>query len=82
MEKVPKREEVLESLNQICKRLDGWANSSKPVLPIRINLMRCAIYGYSVILSGLKDEELELRIIELEEKLSNSILIPKTEPKF
>jgi hypothetical protein len=27
----------------------------------------------------LKDEELELRVIELEEKLKNSILIPKPE---
>lgn len=31
--------------------------------------------------SLLKDEELELRVIALEEKLKNSILIPKTEDK-
>jgi hypothetical protein len=29
----------------------------------------------------LKDEELELRVIALEEKLKNSILIPKPEEK-
>jgi hypothetical protein len=29
----------------------------------------------------LKDEELELRVISLEEKLNNSILIPKPEDK-
>jgi len=29
----------------------------------------------------LKDEELELRVITLEEKLKNSILIPKPEDK-
>jgi hypothetical protein len=34
------------------------------------------------MLSGAKDEELELRVLELEEKLRNSILIPKPkEPK-
>jgi len=37
-----------------------------------------AISAYSGL---LKDEELELRVIELEEKLKNSILIPKPEEK-
>ena len=77
---MPKREEVLFSLNVICNQLEAWAKSSKPVLPIRVKLLRAAIYGYSVVLSGLKDEELELRVLELEEKLKNSIMIPK-EPK-
>jgi len=79
---IPKREEVLSSLNGICNQLEAWAKSSKPVLPIRVKLLRAAIYGYSVVLSGLKDEELELRVLELEEKLRNSILVPKPkEPK-
>jgi len=78
-EKVPKREEVLCSLNGICNQLEVWAKSSKPVLSIRVKLLRAAIYGYSVMLSGLKDEELELRVLELEEKLKNSIMIPKPE---
>ncbi len=77
MEKVPKREEILSNLSQICKCLEGWAKSSKPVLPIRVNLLRCAIYGYSVILTGLKDEELELRVLELEKQMENCILVPK-----
>ena len=75
---VPKREEVLCSLNGICNHLEAWAKSSNPVLPIR-KLLRAAIYGYSVIFSGFKDEELELRVLELEEKLKNSIMIPKPE---
>ena len=73
----PKRIDVLCSLNGICKQLEKWANCKKPVLTIRVNLLRGAIYGYSVMLSGLKDEELELRVMEFEEKLKNGILIPK-----
>jgi hypothetical protein len=80
-ENVPKREEVLCSLNGICNQLEAWAKSSKPVLPIRVKLLRAAIYGYSVVLSGLKDEELEIRVVELEEKLKNGVLIPKPEAK-
>jgi hypothetical protein len=76
---VPKREEVLCSLKSICNQLEVWAKSSKPVLPIRVKLLRAAIYGYAVLLSDLKDEELELRVLELEEKLKNSIMIPKPE---
>lgn len=72
-----KRIDVLRSLQQICKQLEKWANSRKPVLPIRVKLLRAAIYGYSVIMSGLKDEELELRVIELENKLKNGVVIPR-----
>ena len=36
---------------------------------------------YRAILFGLKDEELEIRIMELEEKLKNGILIPQPEAK-
>jgi len=80
-ENTPKRIDVLCSLNGICKQLESWANSKKPVLPIRVHLLRASIYGYSVLLSGLKDEELELRIIELEEKLKNGVLIPLEQRK-
>ena len=80
-ENIPKREEVLCSLNGICNQLEAWAKSSKPVLPIRVKLLRAAIYGYSVVLSGLKDEELEIRIVELEQKLKNGVLIPKPEER-
>ena len=77
----PKRIDVLCSLSGICKQLETWANCKKPVLSIRVNLLRGAIYGYSVMLSGLKDEELELRVVELENKLKNGVLIPKPEAK-
>jgi len=33
------------------------------------------------ILSGLKDEELELRVKALEEQLKDAVLIPKNESK-
>jgi len=47
------------------KAKQGWA---------RVLVSAVSAYG-----PLLKDEELELRVIELEEKLKNSILIPKTE---
>jgi hypothetical protein len=34
-----------------------------------------------VLLYGLKDEEVELRVLELEEKLKNGVLIPKPKEK-
>ena len=49
------------------KAKQGWA---------RVLVSVVSAYG-----SLLKDEELELRVIALEEKLKNSILIPKTEDK-
>ena len=76
-ENTPKRTDVLCSLNGICKQLETWAKCKKPVLPIRVHLLRASIYGYLVLLSGLKDEELELRVLELEDKIKNSIIIPK-----
>ena len=78
---MPKREEVLCSLKVICNQLESWAKSSKPVLSIRVKLLRAAIYGYSVMLSGLKDDEIELKVLELEAKLKNGVLIPKPQEK-
>jgi len=49
------------------KAKQGWA---------RVLVSAVSTYG-----GLLKDEELELRVIALEEKLKNSILIPKTEEK-
>jgi hypothetical protein len=45
----------------------GWA---------RVLVSAVSVYG-----PLLKDEELELRVLTLEEKLKNSILIPKPEDK-
>ena len=47
------------------KAKQGWA---------RVLVSTVSAYG-----GLLKDEELELRVIELEEKLKNSVLIPKPE---
>ncbi len=47
------------------KAKQGWAR-----------VLVSAVSAYSGL---LKDEELELRVIELEEKLKNSVLIPKPE---
>jgi hypothetical protein len=47
------------------KAKQGWA---------RVLVSTVSVYG-----GLLKDEELELRVIELEEKLKNSVIIPKTE---
>jgi hypothetical protein len=49
------------------KAKQGWA---------RVLVSAVSTYG-----GLLKDEELELRVIALEEKLKNSILIPKPEDK-
>ena len=49
------------------KAKQGWA---------RVLVSAVSAYG-----PLLKDEELELRVLTLEEKLENSILIPKTEDK-
>jgi hypothetical protein len=49
------------------KAKQGWAR-----------VLVSAVSAYSGL---LKDEELELRVIALEEKLRNSILIPKSEDK-
>lgn len=48
----------------------------------RIQLLRTSIYGCSVALAALKDEDLETRVKELEEKLKTGILmVNNNEPK-
>jgi len=68
---------VLQWLKEDIAYLRRMARNKNPIKnPIRVKLLRASIYGCSVLLSGLKDEELELRIVELEEKLKNGVLIP------
>ena len=43
---------------------------------LRVHGIRASIYGCSTLLSGLKDEELELRVRELEEKIKDAVVIP------
>ena len=73
---------ILQWLKEDIAFLREKARQKNPIKnPIRVKLLRASIYGCSVLLSGLKDEELELRIIELEEKLKNGVLIPDEKRK-
>ena len=74
---VVNRNMVLHWLKEDIAFLRKMARSKNPIKnPVRVKLLRASIYGCSVLLSGLKDEELELRILELEEKLKDGVLIP------
>lgn len=42
----------------------------------RVKGIRASIYGCSVLISGLKQEDLELRVKELEETVRNGVVIP------
>ena len=76
------RNMVLQWLKEDISFLRKMARSKNPIKnPIRVKLLRASIYGCSVLLSGLKDEELEIRIVELEEKLKNGVLIPVEQHK-
>ena len=58
--------------------------NKKRVTPkLRTQIYMTQVYNQlcKTIMYGLKDEELEIRVMELEEKLKNSILIPKPEAK-
>lgn len=48
-------------------------------LKARSALSAKEIRCYQAIIQGFKDEEIEIRLRDLEEKLANSILIPKTQ---
>jgi len=59
------------------KKIHGAGNSDKAKQGwARVLVSAVSSYG-----PLLKDEELELRVLTLEEKLKNSILIPKPEDK-
>ena len=79
---VVNRNLILQWLKEDIEFLREKARCKNPIKnPIRVKLLRASIYGCSVLLSGLKDEELEFRIIELEEKLKNGVLIPVEQHK-
>ena len=74
---VVNRNLILQWLKEDIEFLREKARCKNPIKnPIRVKLLRASIYGCSVLLSGLKDEELEIRVLELEEKLKNGVLIP------
>jgi hypothetical protein len=55
------------------RKINSEGNSDK----LKQGWARVLVSAVSTYGTLLKDEELELRVIELEEKLKNSILIPK-----
>ena len=79
------RTDVLEKLWNRAKwletKIDNQRTKLNPNLKVRASLVSKECRIYQTILMGLKDEELEIRLMELEEKLKNSILIPKQEEK-
>jgi len=79
------RTDVLEKLwsraQWMAGKIDNTRTQFTPNLKARASLVEKERRLYQSILNGLKDEELELRIMELEEKLKNSVLIPKQEEK-
>ncbi len=79
------RADVLEKLWRRAKwledKIDNQRSKLNPNFKVRASLVSKECRIYQTILMGLKDEELEIRLMELEEKLKNSVLIPKPEEK-
>jgi hypothetical protein len=80
------RTEVLEFLwtrrKWLSEKVDNAQTKFNKPLEARRKLITSECHLCQIILQGLTDQELELRVMELETKLANSILIPKnTEDK-
>jgi len=79
----PKRSEILLAIWNRAKWLDTTINNvdsnKKKVTPkLKQQIYMAQVYNQlcKTLLYGLNDEELELRIKELEEKLATGVLIP------
>jgi len=71
------RDIILQWLKEDIEYLRQKARCKNPIKnPIRVKLLRASIYACSVLLSGLKDEELEIRVKQLEETIKNGVVIP------
>lgn len=74
------RTDVLEKLwtraKWIAEKIDNRQTQFNYNLKERASFVEKERRLYQSILNGLRDEELEMRVLELEEKLKNSILIP------
>jgi hypothetical protein len=68
-------------LDQAINAVDSNKKNVTPKLKQLVYMAQVYNQLCRTVLYGLKDEELEIRLIELEEKLKNSILIPKPEEK-
>ncbi|MCJ7714029.1 hypothetical protein MUO66_06190 [Candidatus Bathyarchaeota archaeon] len=79
------RTDVLEKLWSRAKwleiKIDNQRTKLNSNLKARASLVSKERRIYQTILMGLKDEELEIRLMELEEKLKNGVLLPKPEVK-
>jgi len=77
---VPTRTDVLAGLWDSAKWLMQKRKQQRlkvtPVLKTRIWLVNSYTSACKTLLSGLKDEELELRVKALEDKLKSAVLIP------
>ena len=75
------RTDVLEKLWSRAKWLEAKIDNQRVKLnanlKVRASLVSKECRICQTILMGLKDEELEIRLMELEKKLKNSVLIPK-----
>jgi hypothetical protein len=82
---LPKRSDVLLALwrrhEWLRSKIDKRQTQITPALKYRVYMATVECQISKVLLYGLKDEEVELRVLELEEKLKNSILIPKPKEK-
>jgi hypothetical protein len=81
----PKRLEVLSELWSMDKwlkeRIETKQTKIDPHFKFRVYMIQIRTHICKTLLYGLKDEELEIRVMELEEKLKNGILIPRQEAK-
>ena len=79
------RTDVLEKLWSRAKwleiKIDNQRTKLNSNLKARASLVSKERRIYQTIIMGLKDEELEIRLMELEEKLKNGVLLPKPEVK-
>jgi hypothetical protein len=84
VKKLSLKRSAKERRNTLFRVLDGVLSLAHKKIHIAGNSDRAKLGWARVLVSAvsaygalLKDEELELRVIALEEKLKNSILIPK-----
>ena len=77
------RTEVLEFLWQrrkwLTEKIDNQQTQFNEKLEAKRKLINTECHLCQTIIQGLIDQELELRVKELEEKLANGVLIPKHE---
>ena len=77
---MPKRSDVLLSLwkrhNWLRSKIDNRQTQITPALKYCVYMATVECQICKVLLYGLKDEEVELRVKELEEKLGSGVLIP------